>query len=62
MGEEKKKVPLENEDIKEVKEGEEKQKEKSKEIPPVIKKDEENTNVETEKQKDIKNKIGLTSN
>ena len=38
MGEEKKKVPLENEDIKEVKEGEEKQKEKSKEIPPVIKK------------------------
>lgn len=57
MGEEKKKVPLENENIKEVKEGEEKQKEKSKEIPPVIKKDEENTNVETEKQKDIKNKI-----
>ena len=58
MSEEEKKVPLEDGNMKEVKEGEEEQqKENSKEIPPVPKEDLENTNVETEKQKDIKNKV-----
>lgn len=57
MSEEEKKVPLEDGDMKEAKKGEEQQKENSKEIPPVPKEDVENTNVETEKQKDIKNKI-----
>ena len=58
MSEEEKKVSLEDGNMKEVKEGEEEQqKENSKEIPPVPKEDVENTNVETEKQKDIKNKI-----
>ena len=58
MSEEEKKVPLEDGNMKEVKEGEEEQqKENSKEIPPVPKENLENTNVETEKQKDIKNKV-----
>lgn len=58
MSEEEKKVPLEDGNMKEVKEGEEEQqKENSKEIPPVPKEDVENTNVETEKQKYIKNKV-----
>lgn len=57
MSEEEKKVPLEDGDMKEVKEGEEQQKENSTEIPPVPEENVEDTNVETEKQKDVKNKI-----
>lgn len=58
MSEEEKKVPLEDGNMKEVKEGEEEQqKENSTEIPPVPEENVENTNVETEKQKDVKNKI-----
>ena len=50
MSEEEKKVPLEDGDMKEVKEGEEQQKENSTEIPPVPEENVEDTNVETEKQ------------
>lgn len=57
MSEEEKKVPLEDGDMKEVKEGEEQQKENSTEIPPVPEENVEDTNVETEKQKNVKNKI-----
>lgn len=57
MSEEEKKVPLEDGDMKEVKEGEEQQKENSTEILPVPEENVEDTNVETEKQKDVKNKI-----
>ena len=55
MSEEEKKVPLEDGNMKEVKEGEEEQqKENSKEIPPVPKEDVENTNVETENKKTLR--------